>query len=114
MHCAREMGMRVLTVHSKIYINCTIDGRLSSQLHNSLLLFHNILFLLLFPLLHTALLSLYKRKMSRSIAGVAYIFFLGAVYFSQIRATSLFVSIRLRISWMKMHAELYSGLMSTA
>ena len=24
MRCAREMGMRVLTVHSKIYINCAM------------------------------------------------------------------------------------------
>ena len=73
MRCVREMGMRVLTVHLRIYINCTIDGQLSSELHYSLLLFHNILFLLLFPVSHTALLLFCKRKVSGSIAGVAYV-----------------------------------------
>ena len=33
MRCVREMGMRVLTVHSRIYINFALDGQLPSELH---------------------------------------------------------------------------------
>ena len=72
MRCVREMGMRVLIVHLKIYINCTIDGRLSSELYYSRLLSPQY-FVLLFPVSHTALPLFCKRKVSGSTAGVAYV-----------------------------------------
>lgn len=113
MRCAREMDMRVLTVHLRIYINCTLDGRLSSMLHCSILLSHNILLLSsLSSVAHCITITL-QMKVSGSIAGVADVFFMGAVYLSQMRATRLYVLIRAGISWMRMRAELYSGLMST-
>ena len=113
MRCVREMGMRVLTVHLRIYINCTVDGRLSSELHCSILHFHNILFLSsLSSVAHCITVTLQMkglRKHCRRCLGI----FLGAICLGQMRATRLYVLIRARISGMSMRAELYSGLMST-
>ena len=75
MRCVRETGMRVLTVHSRIYINCTLDGRLLSELHCAISFPQNISFLSsLSSVAHCITIAL-QMKVSGSIAGVADVFY---------------------------------------
>ena len=75
MRCVREMGMRVWTVHLRIYINFTLAGRPSSELHYIILFFPTTI-LFTYSSFHCRTLHYYYLQMnvSRSIAGVAYVF----------------------------------------
>ena len=82
MRCAREMDMRVLTVHLRIYINFALDEQLPSELHNSVLSPPKLsLVTSLSSVAHCIIITLQMKVLEALQALLTY--FLGCCYLSQ-------------------------------